>query len=134
MALRVLLRDGGPAGSSEAAPELSLAFDTPRLVIGRGDGCDVRLPDPSVSHRHASIRQRGAVRQVRQVVRHPRAALDLPGPRPPQRLVAAQHSLQVAGRRAGQQFGQRDRVLDGGVRALGALSSWTAMRMIRKIL
>ena len=28
-------------------------------MIGRGDGCEVRLPDPSVSHRHASIRQRG---------------------------------------------------------------------------
>src|SRR5262245_46424886 len=31
----------------------------PRLVVGRGDGCDLRLPDPSVSHRHCSIRQRG---------------------------------------------------------------------------
>ncbi len=29
------------------------------IVIGRGDGCEIRLPDPSVSHRHASIRQRG---------------------------------------------------------------------------
>jgi pSer/pThr/pTyr-binding forkhead associated (FHA) protein len=28
-------------------------------VIGRGEGCEVELPDPSVSHRHASIRQRG---------------------------------------------------------------------------
>lgn len=62
MALRVVLREGGRARTSEAgeAPELGLTFDTPRLVIGRGDGCDVRLPDPSVSHRHASIRQRGA--------------------------------------------------------------------------
>ncbi|MCC6555717.1 MAG: FHA domain-containing protein [Polyangiaceae bacterium] len=45
--------DGAPA-------EPSLTFDTPRLVIGRGDGCELRLPDPSVSARHASIRQRGA--------------------------------------------------------------------------
>jgi pSer/pThr/pTyr-binding forkhead associated (FHA) protein len=31
-----------------------------RIVIGRGAGSDVRLPDPSVSHRHASIRPHGA--------------------------------------------------------------------------
>jgi pSer/pThr/pTyr-binding forkhead associated (FHA) protein len=81
MALTIVVRTGdaasaGDAGSpatraepraegpgpdpSEARRELELTFDTPRLVIGRGDGCDVRLPDPSVSHRHASIRQRGA--------------------------------------------------------------------------
>ena len=34
----------------------SLTFDGERVVIGRGGGCDIRLPDPSVSHRHASIR------------------------------------------------------------------------------
>lgn len=53
MALTVVVRSSG----AEAPPEIS--FDAPRVVIGRGDGCDVRLPDPSVSHRHASIRQRG---------------------------------------------------------------------------
>lgn len=37
----------------------SLAFDAPRLVIGRGEGCEVRLPDPSVSARHATLRQHG---------------------------------------------------------------------------
>lgn len=42
------------------APALSITFDAPMIVIGRGDGCDVRLPDPSVSHRHATIRQRGS--------------------------------------------------------------------------
>jgi pSer/pThr/pTyr-binding forkhead associated (FHA) protein len=36
-----------------------LSFDSPRIVIGRGPGSDIQLPDPSVSHRHASIRQRG---------------------------------------------------------------------------
>lgn len=36
-----------------------LVFDVPRVVIGRGSGSEVRLPDPSVSQRHASIRQRG---------------------------------------------------------------------------
>lgn len=63
MALTIVVRTGdvAPAGDpGEAQKELSLTFDTPRLVVGRGDGCDVRLPDPSVSHRHASIRQRGA--------------------------------------------------------------------------
>jgi pSer/pThr/pTyr-binding forkhead associated (FHA) protein len=38
----------------------SITFDAPMIVIGRGEGCDVRLPDPSVSHRHATIRQRGS--------------------------------------------------------------------------
>ncbi|HQK19121.1 MAG TPA: FHA domain-containing protein, partial [Polyangiaceae bacterium] len=37
----------------------SITFDQPRVVIGRGEACDFRIPDPSVSHRHASIRQRG---------------------------------------------------------------------------
>lgn len=41
-----------------AVPSLSL--DAPRIVLGRGRGCDVRIPDLSVSLRHASIRQRGA--------------------------------------------------------------------------
>jgi len=36
--------------------QLALTFDGTRVVIGRGKGCDVRLPDPSVSQRHASIR------------------------------------------------------------------------------
>jgi pSer/pThr/pTyr-binding forkhead associated (FHA) protein len=38
----------------------SITFDQPRIVLGRGDSCDLRLPDLSVSHRHASLRQRGA--------------------------------------------------------------------------
>ena len=40
-----------------APPELT--FDGARVVIGRGQGCDVRLPDPSVSQRHATIRIEG---------------------------------------------------------------------------
>jgi pSer/pThr/pTyr-binding forkhead associated (FHA) protein len=43
-------RDGIPA----------LTFDGGRVVIGRGPGCDVRLPDPSVSHRHATVRATGS--------------------------------------------------------------------------
>lgn len=46
--------------SADTDPLPSITFDAPRVVIGRGDGADVRLPDPSVSHRHASLRQRGS--------------------------------------------------------------------------
>src|SRR5579863_8070357 len=45
-----------------ASPErqVSLTFDgTQRVVIGRGASSDIRLPDPSVSHRHATIRAQG---------------------------------------------------------------------------
>src|SRR5690349_24392013 len=57
MALRIVVLAGANAGTDG---ELSLSLDAPRVVIGRADGCEIRLPDPSVSHRHASIRQRGA--------------------------------------------------------------------------
>ena len=54
MPLTVVVR----SGSSEPA---RLTFDgTQRIVLGRGSGCDVRLPDPSVSLRHASLRAQGA--------------------------------------------------------------------------
>ena len=57
MPVRVVIReDAGRADSGELP---SLTFDTPRVVIGRGEGCDVRLPDPSVSPRHATLRQHG---------------------------------------------------------------------------
>jgi pSer/pThr/pTyr-binding forkhead associated (FHA) protein len=43
-----------------AASEMCLTFDeTQRVVIGRGASCDVRLPDASVSHRHAYLRRQG---------------------------------------------------------------------------
>lgn len=66
MALTIIVRSAGrpadkPGTSAETArSEPSLTFDTPRLVIGRGESCELRLPDPSVSSRHASIRQRGS--------------------------------------------------------------------------
>ncbi len=46
------------ATGASAAP--AITFDSPRILLGRGEGCEVRLPDASVSHRHVSIRQRGA--------------------------------------------------------------------------
>ncbi|HEV8548457.1 MAG TPA: FHA domain-containing protein [Polyangiaceae bacterium] len=53
MALTVVIRSG------DNQTPASITLDAPRIVIGRGEGCEIRLPDPSVSHRHASIRQRG---------------------------------------------------------------------------
>jgi predicted component of type VI protein secretion system len=47
------------SGSEPGSPDLSLTLDSPRIVIGRDQGCEVRLPDASVSGRHASLRQRG---------------------------------------------------------------------------
>ncbi|MGO8993983.1 MAG: FHA domain-containing protein [Polyangiaceae bacterium] len=55
MPLTLLLR------SSNASQGIAaLTFDGGRVVIGRGSGCDVRLPDPSVSHRHATVRAVGS--------------------------------------------------------------------------
>jgi pSer/pThr/pTyr-binding forkhead associated (FHA) protein len=54
MALSLRLRSG------EVDPEPELPFDAARVVIGRAPGCDLQLPDPSVSQRHATIRQRGS--------------------------------------------------------------------------
>jgi pSer/pThr/pTyr-binding forkhead associated (FHA) protein len=48
------------SGAQPKEPSLSLTLDSPMIVIGRGDGSEVRLPDPSVSHRHATIRARGS--------------------------------------------------------------------------
>jgi pSer/pThr/pTyr-binding forkhead associated (FHA) protein len=54
MSITVILR----CGDSE---ESRLTFDgTQRVVIGRGASNDVRLPDASVSYRHASLRANGA--------------------------------------------------------------------------
>jgi pSer/pThr/pTyr-binding forkhead associated (FHA) protein len=51
-------RSGAVSETSRPAP-LQLTFDGPRLVIGRGFGCEIRLPDPSVSQRHATVRAEG---------------------------------------------------------------------------
>lgn len=68
MAVKITVRQADQALESEdkpAAPdaaqtnEASLIFDMPRIFIGRGESSDLRLPDPSVSARHASLRQRG---------------------------------------------------------------------------
>jgi pSer/pThr/pTyr-binding forkhead associated (FHA) protein len=57
MPITVIVRAVPPASGEVAR----LTFDgTQRVVIGRGAGSDVRLPEPSVSHRHASLRAQGA--------------------------------------------------------------------------
>jgi pSer/pThr/pTyr-binding forkhead associated (FHA) protein len=54
MPITVIVRTVGDDG-------VRLTFDgTQRVVIGRGAGSDVRLPDSSVSHRHATIRAQGS--------------------------------------------------------------------------
>lgn len=50
-------RDDPRGADDDEVP--SLTFDGARIVIGRGSGSDVRLPDPSVSFRHATIRATG---------------------------------------------------------------------------
>ena len=57
MPVRVILRSDAFGAQGASAP--SLSFDAPRIVIGRSDGCEVRLPDTSVSGRHATLRQHG---------------------------------------------------------------------------
>jgi pSer/pThr/pTyr-binding forkhead associated (FHA) protein len=60
MPVTVIVRSGSsPKGGTSPGAPLSLTCEAPLVVVGRGEGCDVRLPDPSVSHRHATIRQRG---------------------------------------------------------------------------
>ncbi len=59
MAVSLVLRSANASAAEAAHEPHVITYDMPRLVIGRGEGCDLRLPDLSVSHRHASIRQRG---------------------------------------------------------------------------
>ncbi len=54
MALTLRLRSG------DLDPDPELHFDAPRVVVGRAAGSELQLPDPSVSSRHASLRQRGS--------------------------------------------------------------------------
>lgn len=60
MPLTVIVKNS----SDEKGSELELTFDGGRVVIGRGSSCDIRLPDPSVSQRHALIRADGASYQL----------------------------------------------------------------------
>ncbi len=49
-----------PDESTGATEAPKLTFDAHRVVIGRGASSDVRLPDASVSLRHASIQAKGS--------------------------------------------------------------------------
>ena len=70
MPITVVIRSASVPSAPDARPALpgkgqaqddapSLTFDGSRIVLGRGSGSDVRLPDPSVSSRHATIRAQG---------------------------------------------------------------------------
>ena len=59
-----------PAGELEAAPiaaeEVALTFGdarhpvlAPKVVLGRSKDCDIHVPDPNVSRRHAELRREG---------------------------------------------------------------------------
>jgi len=48
-----------PGRGGDTEEELRLTLDAPRIVVGRSKGCEVQLPDPTVSARHATIRQQG---------------------------------------------------------------------------
>jgi len=54
MALLLKLRSG------DVHPLPELRVDAPRVGVGRAPGCELQLPDPSISSRHASLRQRGS--------------------------------------------------------------------------
>jgi pSer/pThr/pTyr-binding forkhead associated (FHA) protein len=56
MAITVTVHGARPSADPAGR---TITFDTPRVVMGRGANCDVRLPDPSVSLRHLTIRQKG---------------------------------------------------------------------------
>lgn len=64
MPVTVVVRSASPERSSSSGPSAadspSLTFDGDRIVLGRGAGSDVRLPDASVSTRHATIRATGS--------------------------------------------------------------------------
>lgn len=60
MPVTVVVRTAsGPSPQKGGTEAPSLTFDGARIVIGRGSGSDVRLPDPSISTRHATIRAQG---------------------------------------------------------------------------
>jgi pSer/pThr/pTyr-binding forkhead associated (FHA) protein len=46
--------------SGNQSKQTPLTLDGPRIVVGRASNSDLRLPDLSVSARHASFRQRGS--------------------------------------------------------------------------
>jgi pSer/pThr/pTyr-binding forkhead associated (FHA) protein len=54
MALTLIVLTGDPA------TEHPITVDGPRIFVGRAETCELRLPDYSVSPRHASFRQRGS--------------------------------------------------------------------------
>ena len=80
-----------------------------RVSPGR-EAQGVELMDPAETFREPgdssiAFGESGSVWQMKQVVCHSRAALDLPGSCSPHHLIASQHCVELAGRHAGEQFG-----------------------------
>ncbi|MBK6513111.1 MAG: FHA domain-containing protein [Polyangiaceae bacterium] len=59
MPLSVRVYGDEQPGRPGAEPIATLVLDAPRILVGRAEGSEVRLPEPSVSARHLSIRQKG---------------------------------------------------------------------------
>lgn len=59
MGVRLSVRPRERADVDDEQDDARYELDQDRILIGRGAGADVRLPDPSVSTRHATIEQRG---------------------------------------------------------------------------
>lgn len=61
MSITLTVHAPSAPGESTTSPRAlgSICLDAPRIVLGRGEGCDLRLVDRSVSARHATLRQRG---------------------------------------------------------------------------
>ena len=115
MPVTVIVRSGDPRSTDERSSP-SLVFDGPRIVIGRGAGSDVRLPDPSVSFRHASLRATGS-EYAYSHGRSDRIVLKLPG-----QAVATEggtHGLRSNGSRAATE--KRDQLNPEFVRWLQGL-------------
>jgi predicted component of type VI protein secretion system len=57
----LVVRSAHPrSGEPALAPHAPLTFDAPRVLLGRGASCELRLPDASVSVRHCSVRAANA--------------------------------------------------------------------------
>jgi len=59
MSITVVVHGERPPTPGRETPP-AITFDMPRVVLGRAESCDVRLPERTVSLRHASLRQRGS--------------------------------------------------------------------------
>jgi pSer/pThr/pTyr-binding forkhead associated (FHA) protein len=60
MSITVVVHGEKSPSAARETPPQAITFDMPRVVLGRAESCDVRLPHRTVSLRHATLRQRGS--------------------------------------------------------------------------